>query len=156
MVTKFRTLDPFMRYSVGFDRLFNELENMSQTTTQNYPPYNVIRGTNNDYRIEIAVSGFTEKELNVEVKEDTLTVSGVKEEIHDVNNYLHKGIAKRDFDRTFTLNADIVVNGASLTDGMLVIELEHVIPEEKKPRTIGINKSQKKGIGKKAKEFLTE
>ena len=114
MVTKFKTLDPFMRYSVGFDRLFNELELQSQTTTQNYPPYNVVKGTDSDYRIEIAASGFSEEELDVEVKEDTLTVTGTKDDTTDERNYLHKGISSRNFVRTFTLNPDVVVNGAKL------------------------------------------
>jgi len=149
MVTKFKTLDPFMRYSVGFDRLFNELENLSQTTTQNYPPYNVVKVNDSDYRIEIAVSGFSEDELDVEVKEDTLTVTGTVTE-REESNYLHKGISSRNFARTFTLNPDIVVNDAKLSNGMLVIELEHVIPEEKQPRKIEINRS----IGKKGKKTL--
>lgn len=150
MVTKFKTLDPFMRYSVGFDRLFNELELQSQTTTQNYPPYNVVKGTDNDYRIEIAASGFSEEELDVEVKEDTLTVTGTKNDTTDARNYLHKGISSRNFVRTFTLNPDVVVNGAKLVNGMLVVELEHVIPEEKQPRKIAINQSK----GKKSKKTL--
>ena len=75
MVTNFKT-DPFMRYSVGFDRLFNELERTSLTTQNNYPPFNIIREDDSFYRIEVAVSGFSEDELSVELKESTLTVSG--------------------------------------------------------------------------------
>ena len=151
MVTKF-TADPFMRYSVGFDRLFNELERTSLTTQQNYPPFNIVKDDDTNYRIEIAVSGFSEDELNIEVKESTLTVTGKVDDKPENTNYIHKGISSRNFDRTFTLNQDVVVNDAKMVNGMLVIYLEHLIPEEKRPRKIAINNSVKS----KKKTLLTE
>jgi molecular chaperone IbpA len=152
--TRLRSLDPFMRYSVGFDRLFNELEAMTQATTQNYPPYNVIKETDSNYRIEIAVSGFSEDELEVEIKESILILKGSVQEKQNDSAFLHRGISGKDFERTFTLNADIVVVGAELVNGLLVIELEHVITEEKKPRRIDIGGS--KTLPNKKKKFLAE
>ena len=151
MVTKF-TADPFMRYSVGFDRLFNELERTSLTTQQNYPPFNIVKDDDTNYRIEIAVSGFSEDELNIVVKESTLTVTGNVDDKLENMNYIHKGISSRNFDRTFTLNQDVVVNDAKMVNGMLVIYLEHLIPEEKRPRKIAINTSVKS----KKRTLLTE
>ena len=137
-----------MRYSVGFDRLFNELERSSLTTQNNYPPFNIVKVNDSDYRIEVAVSGFSEDELNIEVKESTLTVTGEVKPV-DKLNYLHKGISSRNFERTFTLNQDVLVNGAEMINGMLVVHLEHVIPDEKRPRNIEIStgrKSRKKAL----------
>lgn len=151
MVTNFKT-DPFMRYSVGFDRLFNELERTSLTTQNNYPPFNIIREDDSFYRIEVAVSGFSEDELSVELKESTLTVSGTVA-VSDIEaEYLHKGISSRDFERNFTLNQDVVVNSAKIVNGLLSIELEHIIPEEKRPRKIEIGSGNKK----RKKTLLTE
>ena len=107
MVTNFKT-DPFMRYSVGFDRLFNELERTSLTTQNNYPPFNIIREDDSFYRIEVAVSGFSEDELSIELKESTLTVSGTVA-VSDIEaEYLHKGISSRDFERNFTSPIKII------------------------------------------------
>jgi len=131
-------LDPFLRSSIGFDHLFRELDRDATRTQQSYPPYNIIKETDEKYRIEVAVSGFSENELNVEVKESTLTVSGVKEKETEVE-YLHKGIGGRNFERTFTLAADLVVKSADIQNGILVIGMELIIPEHKKPRTIKIN-----------------
>lgn len=151
MVTNFKT-DPFMRYSVGFDRLFNELERTSLATQNNYPPFNIIREDDSFYRIEVAVSGFSEDELSVELKESTLTVSGKVSTSDDKAEYLHKGISSRDFERSFTLNQDVVVNDAKIVNGLLSIELEHIIPEEKRPRKIEIGS----GVKKSKKTLLTE
>jgi molecular chaperone IbpA len=137
---------------VGFDRLFNELERTSLTTQNNYPPFNIIREDDSFYRIEVAVSGFSEDELSVELKESTLTVSGTVG-VSDIEaEYLHKGISSRDFERNFTLNQDVVVNSAKIVNGLLSIELEHIIPEEKRPRKIEIGS----GAKKRKKTLLTE
>ena len=149
MVTNFKT-DPFMRYSVGFDRLFNELERKSLTTQNNYPPFNIIKEDDTNYRIEIAVSGFSEEELSIELKESNLKVRGEVANSDTKSEYLHKGISSRDFERSFTLNQDVVVNDAKMVNGLLVIDLEHVIPDEKRPRRIeigtGTTKSRKKTL----------
>ena len=102
-----------------------------------YPPYNIVKN-GEKYRIEISVAGFSEKELNVEVEESTLTISGKKDKSD--SEYLHRGIAGRSFVRKFTLSADLVVKGANIVDGILVVDMQLVIPDEKKPRTINIGK----------------
>jgi molecular chaperone IbpA len=128
------------------------LERTSLTTQNNYPPFNIIREDDSFYRIEVAVSGFSEDELSVELKESTLTVSGTVG-VSDIEaEYLHKGISSRDFERNFTLNQDVVVNSAKIVNGLLSIELEHIIPEEKRPRKIEIGS----GAKKRKKTLLTE
>ncbi|NDB27939.1 hypothetical protein EB151_00100 [archaeon] len=143
--------DPFLRSSIGFDHLLRELDNSVAFKGDNYPPYNIIKGDEETYTIELAVSGFSEDELSVEVKENTLTVTGTKTDIADVE-YLHKGIGGRNFERKFTLAADLVVTGAEIVNGILTISMELVVPEHKKPRTIEIGTVKKS----KNKKFLAE
>lgn len=136
--------DPFF---IGADRIF---ERVRQNTTQsNYPPYNIVKVDEDNYAIELAVAGFTFDDLSIEVKEGILYVNGNKKTT-DEGEYLHKGISARSFQRSFTLSDTIVVGGADLDNGILTIDLENVIPEEKKPRKIDI------GSGKSKKSFLTE
>jgi molecular chaperone IbpA len=128
--------DPFF---IGFDRVLDRMH--QQTPGQsNYPPYNIVKVDDDNYHIEIAVAGFGRDELDVELKEGVLSVEGKKED-KDETKYLHKGISARHFRRTFTLSDTIVVRGADFVDGILTIELENVIPEEKKPRKIAIGGS---------------
>lgn len=128
--------DPFF---IGFDNVLNKLSSVAPGQT-NYPPYNILKTDENFYQLELAIAGFSRDDLEIEVKDGTLTVSGKKENEED-NKYLHKGISTRAFRRTFTLADTIIVNGADLVDGILTIELENVIPEEKKPRKIAIGGS---------------
>jgi molecular chaperone IbpA len=126
--------DPFF---IGIDRVFDRMH--QQTPGQgNYPPYNIAKVDDDHYVIEIAVAGFTESELDVEVKDGVLFVEGKKED-DDQTEYLHKGISARQFKRSFTLSDTIVVKGAAYNNGILTIDLENVIPEEKKPRKIKIS-----------------
>jgi molecular chaperone IbpA len=127
---------PFFRTTVGFDRLLDLLE--SSDTAQGYPPYNIERSDENHYRVTIAVAGFAEKDLGIEVKDGVLTVTG-KRETEAKPSYLHQGIAGRAFERSFQLAEHVEVRGARLENGLLHIELERVVPEEKKPRKIAIN-----------------
>lgn len=128
--------DPFF---IGFDRVLDRMH--QQTPGQsNYPPYNIVKVDDDNYHIEIAVAGFGRDELDVELKDGVLSVEGKKED-KDETKYLHKGISARHFRRTFTLSDTIVVRGADFVDGILTIELENVIPEEKKPRKIAIGGS---------------
>lgn len=142
--------DPFLRSSIGFEQLFREIDRVNDKVG-NYPPYNIVKNDEETYRLEIAVAGFSEDELLVELKESVLTVSGNRKDSDEVE-YLHKGIGGRNFERKFTLAADLVVTGAEIVNGVLNIDMELVIPEHKKPRTISI------GSGKKSKnkKFLTE
>jgi len=135
---------PFFRTTVGFDRLFDLLD-QSEGNAQGYPPYNIERSDENHYRITLAVAGFAEKDLNVEVRDGVLTVTG-KREAQAGQSYLHQGIAGRAFERKFQLAEHVEVKAARLENGLLHIELERIIPEEKKPRKIAINAPELKTI----------
>ena len=126
---------PFYRSTVGFDRLFNILDNFGNVegSTTGYPPYNIQRLDDNAYRITIAVAGFSDQELDIEVKEHTLQVVGQKQTDKDVE-YLHQGIAGRSFERTFQLADHVEVVGAKVENGLLHIDLKRELPEAMKPR----------------------
>ena len=137
--------DPiFSSLFVGFDNLFDSISQMSQGSKSlpSYPPYNVLQD-GDDYVIEIALAGIAKKDLNVELQENTLSISydssnDIVNDVIEENKVLHKGIAQRSFKRQFTLSEDIVVEGANFKDGMLNIFLKKIIPEEKKPKQIKI------------------
>jgi molecular chaperone IbpA len=129
--------DPFF---IGFDRMIDRMREQTPGQT-NYPPYNIVKTDENFYELQLAIAGFNQDDLDVELKDGTLTIEG-KKETDDERNYIHKGISARHFRRTFTLSDTMVVNGADLIDGILTIELENVIPEEKKPRKISIGRGE--------------
>lgn len=137
-------LSPLYRSTVGFDRLFSMLDSAAAANqAQTYPPYNIERIADDEYRITMAVAGFTENELNVEVKENTLTVTGHKAEPDTADdNMLYRGIAARAFERRFQLADHVQVTGASLEHGLLHVHLRREVPEAKKPRTIAIGAGQ--------------
>ena len=141
-------LTPLYRSTVGFDRLFSMLDNSSAVNqTQTYPPYNIERTADDQYRITMAVAGFTEDELTVEVKENSLTVTGQKAEAEgDSDNFLYRGIAARAFERRFQLADHVHVTGAALDHGLLHVSLRREVPEAKKPRTIAIDNADRKAI----------
>lgn len=135
-------LAPLYRNTVGFDRLFSMLDQMvSVDAAPSYPPYNIERTGENAYRISIAVAGFAENDLSVEVRDGAVIVSARKAEEDDTRTYLHRGIATRAFERKFTLADHVRVEGASNADGMLHIDLVREIPEALKPRRIEIAKA---------------
>jgi molecular chaperone IbpA len=140
-----RTIDlsPLYRSLVGFDRLADQLDAAARTeAASGYPPYNIERTGENDYRIEIAVAGFKPEELNVEVKENLLTVTGRKAANDgDAKQYLHRGLAERNFERKFQLTDYLVVVDADLSNGLLAIALRRELPEALKPRTVEIKSS---------------
>ncbi|HSV04851.1 MAG TPA: Hsp20 family protein [Phenylobacterium sp.] len=135
-----RTIDfsPLYRSVVGFDRLADLLESATAEAATGYPPYNIERTAENEYRIEIAVAGFKPEELNVEVKENLLTVQGRKAANDEDRNFLHRGLAERNFERRFQLADYVVVTSADLRDGLLQIALKRELPEALKPRRIEI------------------
>jgi molecular chaperone IbpA len=136
-----RTIDfsPLYRTAVGFDRLAQLLDAAATQDSQGgYPPYNIERTGENEYRVEIAVAGFRPEELNVEVKENLLTVQGRKAANDEARRYLHRGLAERNFERRFQLADYMVVSDAKLADGLLAIELRRELPEQRKPRSIPI------------------
>ena len=128
------------RHAIGFDRLFEEVtRTFANSRTDNYPPYNIVRLDETHYVIEVAVSGFSEPELDIELKDSVLTIKGQKEKKENEAEYLHRGISARNFERTFTLNSDLEVRAATVENGILAVALEHVIPDEKKPRKIALS-----------------
>lgn len=134
-------LSPLYRATVGFDRLASALDSASRQddSAYSYPPYNIERLDEDSYRIVMAVAGFSEDELDVTAKENTLTITGKKAAAEDEQTkYLHRGIANRAFERRFDLADYIKVNGARLENGLLTVELLREVPEAKKPRTIKI------------------
>src|SRR6201995_4546780 len=136
-----RTIDlsPLYRSAVGFDRLASLLETASRSDAPTgYPPYNIETVGENAYRIEIAVAGFKPEELNIEFRENTLTVQGKKAANDEAKRYLHRGLAERNFERRFQLADYVVVTDAKLADGLLSIALERQLPEPLKPRRIEI------------------
>ena len=141
-----RTFDlaPLYRSTVGFDRLFSMLDGFE--ATPGYPPYNIERTGETAYRISVAVAGFSESELSIEAKENTLTIKGEKraKDERTSGQVLHQGIAARAFERVFQLADYVQVKGASLENGLLHVDLVREIPEAKKPRQIPIGNGQEK------------
>jgi molecular chaperone IbpA len=144
---------PFRRSTVGFDRLFDMLENSTLGQTQeNYPPFDLIKEGENEYRIELAVAGFKPEELDITAQQNVLVVSGRKKDESDEkgSDYIYRGIATRSFERRFALADHIQVRGADMRDGLLSIELKREIPEAMKPKKIdigGSERSERSAIG---------
>ena len=131
---------PLYRTTVGFDRLASILDQVmsADVGTNTYPPYNIEKTGEDAYRITIAVAGFADSELAIEAREGQLVVTGRKVEAEDKGSFLHRGIATRAFERRFQLADHVKVVGAKLANGLLTIELQREIPEEKKPRAIPV------------------
>ena len=131
-------------FSVGFDSIFDEFDRMLESTERystNYPPYNIKRVNDTDYRIEVALAGYSKNDIEVELKDSALTVRNKsKEQTVDEkgNGVIHKGISTRQFERAFTISEDIKIKDAELKNGLLTIDLERIIPDEKKSRLIEI------------------
>ena len=142
-------LNPFYRNSIGFDSLFDRItSNFEMSNSQNYPPYDIIRTGEETYRIQIAVAGFQRADIKIELENGTLSIFGnqykpdiSKEDggqLADGEEFLHRGISNRNFSRTFNLADYVEVAGATITDGILKIELKKIVPEALKPKTIEI------------------
>ena len=143
-----RELSPF---TVGFDNVFNSLDRVRSTPQTNYPPYNIRKGKVEDtFLIELAVAGFSEEDLTISVKETNLTIEGDIGEKE--NGFIHQGISQRKFSRNFVLAEDVLVKGSDLSNGILTIYAERIVPEEKKARTIEIGELKKT----EKKQFLSE
>ena len=139
---------PLYRSTVGFDRLFDMLDSVPgfDAGPTAYPPYNIERLGENEYRITMAVAGFTKDEFNIEVKENSLVVTGQKAADDKQRVFLHRGIAARSFERRFQLADHVEVKGADFSDGLLHIDLVRNLPERMKPRTISIGTGSPKQI----------
>jgi molecular chaperone IbpA len=144
-------LSPLYRSTVGFDRLFGLLDAATNGEAQPYPPYNIERTGENAYRVTLAVAGFGEGDLDIQAKENVLTVKGEKKETKedDGRDVLYRGIASRAFERRFQLADHVEVTGASLANGLLHIDLVREIPEAMKPRKIAIGGTKSKQIDAK-------
>jgi molecular chaperone IbpA len=141
----FGDIEKALGFSVGFDQMFDRLLgdfqlNVANNST-NFPPYNIRKDGDTKYFIEMAVAGLSEDDLEVELKEGILSVRSKQSEKEEAE-YVHRGIAKRMFERSFTLSDDVIVQGCGLVNGMLTIELERVIPEDKKSRIIPIDNTK--------------
>ena len=140
-------LAPLYRSTIGFDRLASMLDDLSAFEAPAYPPYNIEKLGEDEYRITMAVAGFSEDDLNIELKHNTLTISGKKtERSENRGEVLHQGIASRAFERRFQLADFVEVRGASLENGLLHVTLKREVPEAMKPRTIAITGKGPKSI----------
>ena len=149
-----QTIDfsPFYRSTVGFDRVFNRLDTLVGQETKTYPPYNIERTGENAYRISIAVAGFSNGDIAIETKENSLVIKGAKPvaEADQAREFLHRGIAERAFELRFQLADYVEVQGANLENGLLHLELKRELPESKKPRSIQINSASQSTIEDKS------
>ena len=127
----------FRPFAIGFDRYFEDLERMSNISQTNYPPYNVVKVDEEHFAVELAVAGFSKKDISITKEKNVLVIEGKLED--ESKDFVHKGLASRAFKRSWTLSDDIVIEGAELKDGILSVSLEKVIPEEEKPVEIKIS-----------------
>jgi molecular chaperone IbpA len=139
MTMQLRTINPadlaqISRALVGFDQYFNS----ARLNNTNYPPHNIVKFNESHYAIEVAVAGFSKEEITVEVDQDQLIVRGVQKATTEGKEYLHRGLASRDFEQTWTLAEYMEVRGAEVKDGMLIVEIERIVPESLQPRKIEI------------------
>ena len=143
-LAQYTNWEPFKPFSIGFDNLFNDFDRMltfNSSSINHYPPYNIRKLNDTDYIIELAVAGFGKKDIEVKSVENTLTIKSVdkKQEVLEEDEcVLHQGMSKRAFKRSFTIADDVIVKGADLKDGLLSVNLEKIIPDEKKPKIFDI------------------
>jgi molecular chaperone IbpA len=130
---------PLYHSAIGFDRMANLLDSVARDAKPSYPPYNIERLDENDYRITMAVAGFTEDDLEITSEQNTLVISGRQEDDSEGRNFLHRGIAARNFERKFQLAEHVKVTAARLENGLLHVDLVREIPEAMKPRKIAID-----------------
>lgn len=137
---------------IGFDHIFADLERIHNQAKDTYPPHNVVKVDDFKFTVEIAVAGFSQDHIDIEVKDHVLTINGDRPQRRDQDMYVHKGISARKFKKSFRLSEYTEVIGADLLDGILTVDLEVVLPKEKQPRKISIGKNEENSNA----EFLTE
>ena len=142
MTLRFTHLYPSV---VGFDRLLDTFDTMLTEKPTTFPPHNIVKVDENNYLVELAVAGFNESEVTIEVLKNTLTIKGEKD-LDDTRNYLHRGIGTRTFKKTVTLAETVQVDGASLENGILTVKLVNIVPVEKQPVKIAINTVSKQKL----------
>ena len=140
---------------LGFDHIFDQLENIHSHAKDTYPPHNVVKHDAYHYEIELAVAGFSKEHIDIEIKDHVLTIKGDRPMRRAQDLYVHKGISARNWNKSFRLSEYTEVSGADLTDGILTVKLEVILPEEKLPRKISIGKNEVTNDNNSA-ELLTE
>ena len=130
---------------IGFDHIFDQLENIHKHAKDSYPPHNVVKEEELMFTLEMAVAGFKKEHINIEVKDHVLTITGDRPSRRDQNKYVHKGISARNWKKSFRLSEYTEVIGADLQDGILTVDLEVVLPKEKQPRKILIGQNEENG-----------
>ena len=133
---------------IGFDHIFNQLENIHKHAKDTYPPHNVVKDEELKFIIEVAVAGFRKEHIDIQIKDHVLTITGERPARRDQDLYVHKGISARNWKKSFRLSEYTEVNGADLVDGILTVELEVILPEEKRPRKIEIGSNEENKNGK--------
>lgn len=137
---------PLTRFTIGLDDMFHDLARLTNNSSHepNYPPYNIIKFNDDSYAIELAVAGFDQREIDIEVEHNHLIITGNRSEKSFVDSeYVHRGISSRNFTKTFTLGNYIEISGATIKNGMLTVSLTRVMPESLKPRKISITNTEK-------------
>lgn len=155
-MTLLRELERVHNQMLGFDRTFDRMANLIAKEDVKYPPHNVLKKDDDNYTIELAVAGFKQEELSIDHAKNVVTVRGEKTNEEPNRVYVHKGIGYRSFVREFVVSDYMVVKGASFVDGILSIDLENVVPEERKPKSIPILGRQAAQLTDSAKELLME
>ena len=140
---------------LGFDHIFDQLEQIHSHAKDTYPPHNVIKYDNMKYDIELAIAGFNKDHIDIEVKDHVLTITGDRPQRRDQNSYVHKGISARRFKKSYRLSEYTEVTGADMKDGILTVSLEVILPEEKRPRKINIGQNEVNN-DKSTEQLLTE
>lgn len=140
---------------LGFDHIFDQLDNIHSQAKDTYPPHNVVKEEELKYTLEMAVAGFKQEHIDIEVKDHILSIKGDRPARREQTKYVHKGISARNWKKSFRLSEYTEVTGADLTDGILTVNLEVVLPEEKQPRKISIGKNEDKNDNTSS-ELLTE
>ena len=141
---------------IGFDHIFDQLENIHKHAKDTYPPHNVVKDEELKYSLELAVAGFKQEHIDIEVKDHVLTIKGDRPQRRSQDKYVHKGISARNWKKSFRLSEYTEVTGADLTDGILTVGLEVVLPEEKRPRNISIGKNEELTNDNNSSQLLQE
>lgn len=141
---------------LGFDHIFDQLENIHQHSKDTYPPHNVIKDEEMKYTLEMAVAGFKEEHIDIEVKDHILTISGDRPQRREQSAYVHKGISARNWKKSFRLSEYTEVTGADLEDGILAVNLQVVLPQEKLPRKISIGTNEESNNDSTSSQLLNE
>jgi len=141
---------------LGFDHIFNQLENIHQHAKDTYPPHNVVKYNDHQFDVELAIAGFCQEHIEIEVKDHVLTITGDRPTRRKAELYVHKGISARKFTKSYRMSEYTEVTGARMKDGILTVSLEVVLPEEKRPRKIKINSSEEYNNDSTSAELLNE